>query len=151
MASTYTNLLYHVVFSTKHRRPMITPSLETELYKYVGGIVRGEEGKLLEIGGMPDHVHLIARFKADVSVATMLRAVKAGSSKWINERTDHATPRFAWQTGYAAFSVSESQVDAAKAYVRNQKQHHAKLSFRDELVALLQRHGIEYDDRFLLD
>jgi putative transposase len=117
----------------------------------VGGIVRGEGGTLLEFGGTPDHVHLIAKFKADVSVAGMLRVIKAGSSKWINEKSDRTASRFAWQSGYAAFSVSESQVDAARAYVRNQKQHHEKQSFHDELAALLQKHAVEYDDRFLLD
>ncbi len=151
MASTYTNLLYHIVFSTKQRRPLIGRELQGELYKYIGGIIRAEGGALLEVGGMPDHIHLVAKFKADASVPAMLRIIKANSSKWVNEHKSRTGPRFAWQTGYAAFSVSESQLDSVRAYVRNQARHHAKHSFKDELVALLRRHAIEFDSRYLLD
>jgi putative transposase len=149
MASTFTNLLYHIVFSTKHREPLITTVVRPELYRYLGGIVRGEGGTLLEMGGMPDHIHLVTKFKADTSVAQMLRTIKAGSSKWANERP--GALRFGWQAGYAAFSVSESQVASVIEYVRSQEQHHRKMSFQEEYVALLKRHGIDYDERYLWD
>lgn len=103
------------------------------------------------MGGISDHVHLVAKFKADVSVAGMLRVIKASSSKWVNERSDRRPLRFAWQTGYAAFSVSESQVAAVRAYVRSQERHHRKLTFSEELASLLDKHGIDYDARYLLD
>ena len=148
MPSSYTNLLYHIVFSTKERRPLITPTLQSELYPYIGGIIRNERGILLDIGGMPDHVHLVVRFRADVSVADMLRLIKANSSKWANERTD-LTSVFAWQAGYGAFSVSESRLPTVRHYVQTQEEHHHKQTFQEEFVVLLKKHGIEYDERYL--
>ena len=150
MPSTFTNLLYHIVFSTRQRRDLIQPTWEPELYRYLGGIVRGEGGHLLEIGGTMDHVHLLAKFKPAISVSQMLQCIKGHSSKWINERPDH-TSRFAWQPGYGAFSVSESQVDGVQRYIRSQKQHHRETSFQDEFVRLLVKHGIDYDERYLWD
>lgn len=108
MAGTYTNLLYHLVFSTKQRLSLITKELQPDLYSYIGGIIRGEGGTLLEIGGMPDHVHLLAKFKPTGSISDMLKVIKAGSSKWINEE-QFKMRKFGWQDGYAAFTVSESQ------------------------------------------
>jgi putative transposase len=148
MASTLTNLLYHVVFSTKGRRPLIKPPFSEELYKYIGGIIRGERGVLLEIGGIDDHVHLVAKFRADISVADMVRDIKANSSKWAHERKTRIA-RFGWQTGYGAFSVSQSQLEKVRGYVRRQATHHRRISYQEEFVRLLQKHGIEYDERYL--
>jgi REP element-mobilizing transposase RayT len=150
MAGTYTNLLYHLVFSTKERVPLIGRELQPDLYAYLGGIVRGEGGILLEVGGMPDHVHLLARIKPIASVSEMLRQIKANSSKWVNEEK-FKMRKFAWQDGYAAFSVSESQVSALRRYIREQEQHHRGQSYQDEFRALLDRHGIAYDERYLWD
>ena len=149
MASTFTNLLFHIVFSTKDRTPSIHDGLRERLYEYMGGIIRGERGTLLEIGGVPDHVHLLAKLKSDISVTEMVRLVKSNSSKWVNESID-PTGRFEWQTGYGAFSVSESQARKVRTYIQTQESHHAKVSFRDELITLLKKHGIEYDERYLL-
>ena len=149
MASTFTNLLYHVVFSTKDRVPMIRKDVQERLYEYMGGLIRGEGGTLLEIGGVADHVHLLAKLKADTAVAVLLRLLKSNSSGWAND-VRLIQGRFAWQTGYAAFSVSESQVGAVRRYIRNQEAHHAKVSFKDELIALLKKHRIEYDERYIL-
>ena len=148
MPNTYTNLLYHIVFSTKDRAPLITENLKEELYKYTSGIIRDEGGVNLEIGGIEDHIHLLAKFKASVSVSDMLRLIKANSSKWANERTQG---EFAWQEGYAAFTVSESQVVPVRRYIRNQVQHHRRQSYKEEFVALLERHGVEYDPKYLWD
>lgn len=150
MPSTYTNLLYHVVFSTKQRLPLITGNLQEELYSYIGGIIRGEGGTQLEIGGTNDHVHILAKFKPAVSVSTMLAKVKANSSKWANEEKMRMR-KFGWQEGYATFSVSESQVPAVRQYIQNQEEHHQTQTFQEELIALLDRHGIEYDQRYLWD
>jgi putative transposase len=150
MAGTYTNLLYYVVFSTKRRVPFIGQELQKELYAYVGGIVRGENGILLAVNGTADHIHLLAKFKADRSVSDMLRKIKANSSKWVNE-TGKELERFAWQDGYAAFSVSESQVGRVKRYIRSQEEHHRRRDFKSELLALLQKHHVEYDERYLWD
>jgi putative transposase len=147
MPNTYTNLLYHIVFSTKERAPLITDDLKEELYKYIGGIIREEGGVLLEIGGIEDHVHLLAKLKPAKSVSEMLRLIKANSSKWANE--GKSPTRFAWQEGFSAFSVSESQVVAVRRYIRDQVQHHCGLSYQDELIALLDKHSVEYDPRYL--
>ena len=150
MAGTFTNLLYHVIFSTKHRQPIITPDLQPDLYKYIGGIIRGQDGVLFEIGGIRDHVHLVAKFKPDASVAEMVRLIKANSSKWVNERP-HPMGRFEWQVGYGASTVSESQLAAVREYVRSQEEHHRTRTFQEEFVEFLKRHGIEYDERYLWD
>jgi REP element-mobilizing transposase RayT len=150
MPSTYTNLLYHIIFSTKQRQRLITNDFKEELYRYIGGIIRAEVGIQIEIGGIEDHVHILAKFKPVVAVSQMLAKIKANSSKWINETKKIAT-RFSWQEGFAAFSVSESQVPTVREYIRNQEEHHRRQSFQDELLALLERHGIEYDPRYLRD
>jgi REP element-mobilizing transposase RayT len=150
MGTTFANLLYHIVFSTKHRAPLIREDLRADLYGYMGGILRGEGGILLEIGGMPDHVHLLAKLRTDVAVARVVQKVKGKSSKWRNEQPS-ASERFEWQEGYGAFSVSESLSGKVRRYIRNQEEHHRAISFEDELIALLKRHRIPYDERYLLD
>jgi putative transposase len=150
MPSTYSNLNYHIIFGTKHREPLITPALQAELYPYMAGIVRGQHGLALEIGGMPDHVHLVIRIGPDLSVSEIVRLVKANSSKWVNERFAGAG-RFAWQRGYGAFTVSFSQLDATRRYVRDQEEHHRTRTFQEEFVEFLKRHGIEFDERHLWD
>lgn len=149
MATTFSNLLYHIVYSTKDRIPSIDGDLREPLYEYIGGIIRGERGILLEIGGVPDHVHLLAKFKTDIAVSMMVQKIKGKSSGWVNERSSHAA-RFEWQAGYGIFSVSESLVDKVRRYIRNQEEHHKKVSFKDELIALLKKNGIPYDERYLL-
>jgi putative transposase len=148
MATTFANLLYHVVFSTKDRLPLIRNEIRESLYEYMGGIIRSEGGILLEIGGMPDHVHLLVKLKTDVTVALMVQKVKGKSSKWHNERL--VQERFAWQSGYGIFSVSASLVERVRRYIRSQEEHHRRVSFRDELITLLKRNGIPYDERYLL-
>jgi putative transposase len=150
MPSTYTNLLYHIVFSTKDRQPLVTEVLKEELYRYIGGIVRAEGGAQLEIGGTTDHVHILAKLKPAISVSQLLNRIKTNSSKWVNENGKLGV-RFAWQEGYSAFSVSESQVEYVREYIRTQEEHHRKQTFQEELVAILQRHGVEYDPRYLWD
>ena len=149
MATTFTNLLFHIVFSTKNRMPAIHDALREPLYEYIGGIIRGEGGTLLQIGGVPDHVHLLVKTKADMAISEMVGRIKAGSSKWHNQKNSREN-RFEWQTGYGAFSVSESQMSKVRKYIQTQEAHHAQTSFKDELIALLKKHGIEYDERYLL-
>ncbi len=148
--STFTSLTYHAVFGTKHRRSQITVKIRDELYSYIGGIIRSEKGYLLEIGGIADHIHILAGFSPAVAVAEMLRHIKAGSSKWLNERND-LTERFKWQTGYGAFTVSQSQVPVVRRYIQGQEEHHRVRSFEDEYRELLERHGIEFEERYLFD
>jgi len=127
---------------------MIQPELCGELEKYIGGIIHNQGGILLEIGGMPEHRHLVAKFKADRSFAEMIRLIKANSSKWANERAG-MSEQFRWQEGYTAFTVSASQIEAVRGYVRRQEEHHRKRSFQEEYEALLNRHEIEYDPHSL--
>ena len=148
MARTYTKLIYHIVFSTKERIPLITTEIRDRLYEYLGGVIRGEKGSLMEIGGMPDHVHILARFGAAIAVSEMLKRIKGSSSHWLSQATG---TWFAWQNGYGAFSVSESQVAAVRKYIQQQEEHHKRISFKDELITLLRKHRIEFDESDLFD
>ena len=148
MAGTYTNLWYHVVFSTKGRRRLITPAIEDELHKYVGGLVRNLEGQLVEANGDLDHRHLLILLKPKFALSDIVRDIKASSSGWPNERT-RSLHKFGWQDGFAAFTVSQSQVPRVVAYIRNQKEHHRRVDFKTELVELLRKNKVEYDERYL--
>lgn len=150
MGSTLTNLVYHVVFSTKARERLIHQELRDELYLYMGGIVKGEGGVLLQIGGMPDHVHLVLKLKPIHNLSEMMQKIKGNSSKWINAQKS-PNGRFRWQDGYGAFTVSESQVPVVVKYIKEQEKHHRDLSFKDEFVRILNRHQIEYNEQYLWD
>jgi putative transposase len=144
MSHTFSQLLYHIVFSTQYRQDFIDPELREDLYPFISGIIRNERCSLLGIGGMPDHVHLLVRVRPTLTVADLLRSVKANSSRWVHERSE--TPRrFGWQEGYAAFSVSESVAGEVCRYIQSQEGHHRRRSFEEEWVGLLIRHGIEFD------
>ncbi|MCA8914194.1 MAG: IS200/IS605 family transposase [Planctomycetes bacterium] len=150
MGHTYTNLNYHLVFSTKDRAPLITSSLRPRLYAYVGGIIREVKGEMLAIGGVDDHVHILCRLGTAVSLADALRQIKGSSSKWANEELKPGN-KFAWQTGYAAFSVSQSKTPNVGRYIAEQEEHHRNVGFKEELIDFLKRHGTDYDERYLWD
>jgi len=141
MAHSYTNLLYHIVYATKERRPLIDDEFQPRLYDYIGGTIRGLKSTSLEIGGVEDHVHILAKLPPTIAVADFLEKLKANTSKWAKS----VRREFGWQEGYSAFTVSESQVNRVRRYIQNQREHHAKVSFRDELIALLEAHGLKYD------
>ena len=149
MAGTYTNLLYHLVFSTKNRIPMITAKWDDELYAYMGGVIRNLGGVLIEAGGMPDHVHLLAKLKPQPAISDVLREMKASSSKWANEADKLGLRKFGWQDGYGAFTVSESEVPRVRRYIQAQEEHHRRFDFQVEFRGLLDRHNIEYDERYI--
>ena len=140
-----TSLHYHVVFSTKDRRPLINPAIRPDLHAYIGGIVRELQGKPVIIGGVADHVHMLLSLPGSLAVAECLRVVKANSSRWMNER-GHV---FSWQSGYSAFTVSTSLMPAVTDYIRAQEEHHKIHAFRDELLALLVKNGIAFDEKYL--
>jgi REP element-mobilizing transposase RayT len=148
--STYTNLLYHLIFSTKERRPYISPAFNERLHEYIGGTIRGLGGILLEINSVPDHIHILARLKPYPALSDILRDIKANSSKWLNEEVLHIR-KFGWQNGYAAFTVSESQVPRVRKYIQNQPEHHRQVDYKSELLQLLKKHKVEYDERYLWD
>jgi putative transposase len=147
MAHTYCSALFHCVFSTKDRRPFIPPETEERLWAYMGGIARENGIRALAIGGSADHVHLLLALPSTMAVATAMREIKRGSSLWMHEAC--GMPGFAWQEGYGAFSIGESQVEATVAYIANQKAHHSKRDFQAEFLAILEKHRMEYDLRYV--
>ncbi len=148
MGHTYTDLLYHLVFSTKNRQPLIEGTLDDRLHAYLGGVVREERGTALQIGGMPDHVHLLVKWRPDEALSALMQKIKSHSSGWIH-RTFPEAKRLEWQRGYSAFTVSRSQMEKTANFIARQKQHHRTRTFEEELKLLLKAHGIEFDPRYL--
>jgi REP element-mobilizing transposase RayT len=146
MSRTFTSLLTHVIFSTKDREPWIRNEIRSELFAYLGGLTRELKGKAYGINGTKDHVHLLIGLPPNVSTSDALRFIKANSSGWVREKWKRA---FAWQLGYAAFSVSKSSVPIVLRYIANQEAHHKRVALRDELEELLRKHEIEYDARYI--
>lgn len=150
MAQTLVSLLAHVTFSTKNRQALITPEIEPELFAYMGGILKNNSSRLIDAGGASDHVHLIISQSKNVALSTLMKYLKKDSSVWI--KTKSSTFRdFHWQDGYGAFSISKTDLPALRRYLNNQREHHKKRSFREELLQLLDEYGIEYDERYLWD
>lgn len=148
MSDSYTNLLYHIVFSTKDRRPLITPAYEVRLYDYIGGTIRSLGGICLELNGTEDHIHLLAKLRPTRAVSDVLRDLKANASGWMHE-VFPSLRNLSWQRGYGAFTVSYSNVESVRRYIARQKEHHHEVSFRDEFIQFLKANGIEYDERFI--
>lgn len=149
MGHTYSNILLHVIFSTKNRVASITPDLRPRLYEYLGGVARKEFGPALEIGGTADHLHGLISLNRDVSIADAMREWKSLSSGWVH-KTFSEHKAFGWQPGYGAFSVSQSNIDAVRAYIARQEEHHRHVTFEEEYLAFLDRHGLSYDPEHLL-
>ena len=148
MSDSYTNLLYHIVFSTKDRRPLITAGYQARLYDYIGGTVRSVGGISLELNGTEDHIHLLAKLRPDRSLSDVLRDLKANATGWMHD-VFPSLKHFSWQRGYGAFTVSQTNVAEVREYITRQKEHHQKVSFRDEFIQFLKANGIEYDERFV--
>ena len=148
MANTDTQIYIHVVFAVEGRQNLIKPENNDELQKYITGIVSGQKQKLIAINNMPDHLHLLVGLKPDMALSDLMRDVKAGSSKYINENR-WVAGRFSWQEGFGAFSYSRSQLGTVIRYIENQQKHHAKKSFRDEYIDLLEKFGVDYDRRYV--
>ena len=150
MPTTYSKILFHLVWSTKHRDALIVPDLQPRLYEYIGGIIRGEKGVALAIGGMPDHIHILVRWRTDEAIASLIRDIKANSSKWVHDLFP-SMRAFAWQGGGGVFTVSESQSATVKRYIANQAEHHRDRPFKDEFLEMLRRHNIDYNERYVFD
>lgn len=150
MPGTYSQILLHIVFATKGREAWITDEVAERLYAYMGGIVRAEGGALLAIGGVEDHVHMYVRWRPDGSVSNLMRTVKARSSRWVHQ-TLPGMETFAWQEGYSVFSVSKSQEAAVKRYIAGQREHHVNEDYKSEVLRLLRAHGVEFEERFVVD
>ena len=150
MPGTFSQLLYHVVFSTKQREPLITLEVAERLYPFIGGIVKDERGSLLDINGIEDHVHLLIRWRPDQSVSGLMRHVKARSSGWVHT-TFPRLREFRWQEGYGAFTVSKSGEAAVKAYIERQHEHHRVFDFKTEYLKLLEMHGVRCEPGDVFD
>ncbi|OFV95025.1 MAG: transposase [Acidobacteria bacterium RIFCSPLOWO2_02_FULL_61_28] len=148
MAQTFTNLLTHVIFSTKGRVRSIQPQWKPRLLAYMGGIIRELDGKAVAIDGTGDHVHMLLWMPPTRSISETLRVLKTNSSRWVN-RERGMRRDFTWQAGYGAFSVSHSNAPAVVRYIRGQEKHHRRVSFQEEFVKLLQKNNIEYDERYI--
>ncbi|MFO7955876.1 MAG: IS200/IS605 family transposase [Candidatus Brocadiia bacterium] len=148
MPSSYSKILYHCVFGTKERRAQIHAGVANELYPYMASILPPEKGRVLKVGGTKDHVHLLLELPTNVCIAEAARLLKSNSSRWLNRSGLLVSP-FRWQRGFAAFSVSASAEESVRSYLERQEHHHAQRGFREELVALLDRHGVDYDPVYL--
>lgn len=148
MGHTHTNLLFHIVFSTKERALLLDAELKPRLFAYLGGIFRELGGMALLINGPADHIHILALLPAKLGVSEVVGKVKANSSGWVHREFPDKRS-FAWQTGYAAFTVSHSQRQSVLDYIWDQEEHHRKISFKEEFVAFLKKHEIAYDERYL--
>jgi REP element-mobilizing transposase RayT len=149
MPHSFTNLIYHIIFSTKDRRPIIKERYQARLYDYIGGIIRSQGGVLIEIIGTEDHVHVLAKLRPDKALSGVIRELKSNASGWMHDIFPDLED-FTWQRGYGAFTVSESNVREVQHYITRQKEHHQKKSSRDEFIEFLKLNGIEFEERFLV-
>ena len=149
MPNSYHRIIVHIVFSVKYRQYLIH-KIEGDLYKYISGVVQSSKNKskLIAIGGAPDHVHLLVGIHPTICVSELVKDIKISSSVWINSQ-DIYMGKFHWQDGYGAFSLGESNLPAAINYIQNQKEHHKRVSFHDEMIAFLKKYNIEFDEKFL--
>jgi len=148
MSSSYCNLLYHIVFSTKDREPWMGASIRSRIHEYLGGAIRSEGGAALIVNGTADHVHILAKLRQDKALSKLVGELKANSSGWIS-RTFREAGGFGWQEGYGAFTVSESQVPKVQRYIERQEEHHRAISFLEEFKVILRTHGFPFDERYL--
>lgn len=148
MANTYTQIHIQAIFAVQNRQSLIQREWREELYKYMTGIIQKNNHKMLQINGMPDHIHIFFGMRPSQSLSDLMKAVKGDSSEWINKRgfTKH---KFSWQAGYGAFSYAKSQVPKVIQYIQNQEEHHRKKTFTEEYLAFLEAFEIEYDERFI--
>ena len=144
MAHSYVSALFHCVFSTKERRCLITPHLQERLWPYMGGTARKHNMTALAIGGVEDHVHLLLSMCGTMDVAKAMQLIKGASSAWVHQEFSEYQA-FAWQEGYGAFSLGISQLDDTKRYIAGQREHHRRVTFKEEFIAFLEKHGFEYD------
>ena len=150
MSQSLSRILVHLVFSTKNRRFSLTPALQTELHYYLAGTLDNIDCTSLQVGGVEDHVHLLLGLSRTRTIAEIVETLKTSSSKWLKTKSP-ALADFHWQSGYGAFSVSQSGADAAVAYIQNQAKHHLKMTFQDEYRRLLERYQIAFDERYVWD
>ena len=149
MGNSYISCYVHYVFSTKNQKKWLKSDIREKLYPYMGGICRENNFKLIKAGGVDDHLHLLVSLPSTITIAKAIQYLKGGSSRWIHETFGNMKD-FAWQEGYGAFTIGVSQIDQTKIYITNQEDHHRKKTFREEFIDLLNYHGIEFEEKYLL-
>ena len=150
MGHTFTNHLYHIIFSTKERRNLIINEFKEEIFHYMCGIARNRNCQILKINGMPDHIHMLALISPSISISDFVHAIKGTTSKWIKSKFPKMH-LFEWQAGYSSFSVSESQRIAVVRYIEQQEEHHKTRTFAEELEMWLKKNRISYESQHFLD
>jgi putative transposase len=150
MAQSLSNVLLHIVFSTKNRRSFVDEGIECDLFKYMAGICRDLKCPSHKIGGTDDHIHIACSLSRTIALSRLVEEIKTGSSKWIKSRDDRFV-EFAWQNGYGAFSIGQSQLADLCRYIMNQRQHHRQLTFQEEFRAMLAKYGVPFDERYVWD
>ena len=150
MANTYTQVHIQVVFAVKNRSSLIHATWEDALFRYITGIIQNHGHRVLQVNGMPDHVHILFGMKPDQSLSDLIKQVKQDSSKWINQQ-GYVKGRFSWQAGYGAFSYSKSQIPRVVRYIQNQKEHHKKKTFREEYLEFLKAFEIDFNEGYIFN
>jgi putative transposase len=150
LANTYSQVYLHIVFAVKGRQNLISAGIREELHKYITGIVTNRDQKLLSIFCMPDHTHILIGLKPSISISDLVRDIKAGSSKFINDKK-LIKGKFSWQEGFGVFSYSRSQIDTVIKYIQTQEKHHRKKTFKEEYLEFLEKFKVEYDEKYLFE
>ncbi len=150
MSQSLAQIYIHTIFSTKERYPFIGNDIESELFAYIGGIIKQCKGVPFLINGAPDHIHILSSLSRTMALSKYIEEIKRSSSIWIKTNGEQYQ-KFAWQNGYGAFSVSSSKKDSVIRYIAGQKEHHKTVTFKEELIAFLKKYNLEYDERYLWD
>jgi REP-associated tyrosine transposase len=150
MPTSYSRILIHIIFSTKNRENCIATGIVQELHAYVGGICRKLKSPALAVGGTENHLHAIVSLARSMAVSELAQKVKSGSSRWMKTKAPRCAG-FAWQAGYGAFSIGQSQLDHAVGYIAGQREHHKRTTFKEEFLAFLEKYNVDYDPRWLWD
>ncbi len=148
MANTYTQIHIQAVFAVQNRASLISPTWKDELYRYITGIIQNHGHKLLQINGMPDHVHILFGMRPTQSLSELMQQVKQDSSRWINQK-GFVRGRFSWQEGYGAFSYSKGDVPRVVDYIKNQEEHHRHQSFQQEYLEVLREFEVQHDEQYV--
>lgn len=146
---TYTQIIYQVVFSTKQREQVLEKENRTELYKYIWGILKNHNCHVYRINGIEDHLHIVMHLHPSIALADLIKSIKIASSSFIEEKKLFKNFN-GWQTGYGAFTYTINEKDRLINYVKNQEHHHKSISFKDEYIAILKEHQVEFDEKYLL-
>lgn len=150
MAQSLSQILVHIIFGTKNRYPFLTPEVRPELHAYMATVLKGCKSPALTIGCVEDHIHVLCRLSKNYAACDLIEEVKTSTSKWIKTKGG-ILRKFYWQNGYGVFSVSPSLIGTVKTYIGNQEKHHRRTTFQDEFRKFLERHGMEYDERYVWD